>query len=153
MRIDYHRHEKVQLAMQGMKVHPDDLGLEPLLLELVKIRASQVNGCAHCLEMHTKDAHALGESEDRLNLIAAWREAPCFTDREKAALLWTEELTKLSDTGAPDTSYEKVLKVFSEDEIVGLTIAIVAINSWNRFAVGFRADVGSYVSPIKKKGQ
>ena len=153
MRIDYRRHEKVQRAMQGMKVHPDDLGLEPLLLELVKIRASQVNGCAHCLEMHTKDAHALGESEDRLNLIAAWREAPCFTDREKAALLWTEELTKLPDTGAPDTSYEKVLKVFSEDEIVGLTIAIVAINSWNRFAVGFRSDFGSYVSPINKKVQ
>jgi len=146
MRIDYHQHAIVQQAMSGMRLSAEDLGLEPALYELVKVRASQLNGCAHCLEMHTKDAVVLGESHDRLHLVAAWEEAPVFTERERASLLWTEELTRLADTDARDEVYERVRAVFSEEELVGLTVAIVAINSWNRFAVGFRADVGSYVS-------
>jgi AhpD family alkylhydroperoxidase len=146
MRIDYHQYPAVQQAMSGMRLRAEDLGLEPALYELVKVRASQINGCAHCLEMHTKDAVALGESHDRLHLVATWEEAPRFTERERAALLWTEELTRLANTGARDEAYDTVRAVFSEEEIVGLTIAIVAINSWNRFAVGFRAEVGNYVS-------
>jgi len=146
MRIDYHRHALVQQAMSGMRLRADDLGLEPALYELVKVRASQINGCAHCLEMHTKDAVALGESQDRLHLVSVWQEAPCFSERERAALEWTEELTRLADTGARDEVYERARAVFGEDELVGLTVAIVAINSWNRFAVGFRSEVGNYVS-------
>jgi AhpD family alkylhydroperoxidase len=120
-----------------------------LLLELVKIRASQLNGCAHCLEMHTKDARALGESDDRMHLVVAWREAPCFSDRERAALEWCESLTLLRQTGAPDDVYRAVDAVFDPEEIVALTLAIVAINGWNRFAVGLRAEVGGYTSRIK----
>ena len=146
MRIDYHQHAIVQQAMSGMRLGAEDLGLEPDLFELVKVRASQLNGCAHCLEMHTKDAAALGESHDRLHLVVAWKEAAVFTERERAALLWTEELTLLADTGARDEVYEHVRTIFSEEELVGLTVAIVAINSSNRFAVGFRADAGNYVS-------
>jgi AhpD family alkylhydroperoxidase len=145
MRIDYHHTFPAALqAMLGLEkaVHTSDL--EPLLLELVKIRASQLNGCAHCLEMHTKDARLLGELDDRMHLVAAWGEAPCFTDRERAALAWCETLTLLPGSGAPDTDYEKVSKAFTEEEIVALTLAIVAINGWNRFAVGLGAEVGHY---------
>jgi AhpD family alkylhydroperoxidase len=120
--------------------------LEPLPLELVRQRASQINGCAYCLNMHTKDARAIGEDEQRLHLAAAWREAPFFTSRERAALGWTEALTLLPDTGAPDDVYEAMARVFDPAAQVGLTLAIVAINGWNRLAVGFRRPVGSYVS-------
>lgn len=146
MRTDYQQSVAVQQAMSGMRLSAEDLGLEPALYELVEVRASQLNGCAHCLEIHTKDAVALAESHDRLHFVAAWKEAPVFTERERAALMWTEELTRLPDTGARDEIYERVRAVFSEEELVRLTVAIVAINSWNRLAVGFRANVGSYVS-------
>jgi AhpD family alkylhydroperoxidase len=147
MRVDYYT--AAPPAMRGMAaleraVH--DGPLEPLLLELVKMRASQLNGCAHCLDMHSKDARALGESEQRLHLLAAWREAPCYSARERAALAWCESLTRIGDTGAPEDDYAPLIEVFSEEEIALLTFAIVAINGWNRLAVGLRAPVGDYVS-------
>lgn len=121
--------------------------LEPALLELVKLRASQLNGCGYCIDMHTKDARADGESEQRLYLTSAWREAPCYSERERAALEWTEALTLVAQTGAPDDVYERVAAAFSQEELVALTLAIVAINGWNRFAVGLRSPVGSYQPP------
>ncbi|MGH3411370.1 MAG: carboxymuconolactone decarboxylase family protein [Streptosporangiaceae bacterium] len=116
-------------------------GLEPGLLELVKIRASQVNGCTYCLAMHNRDARARGEHQARLDTVAAWREAPYYTPRERAALAWCEALTELPRTGAPDEVYAAVQKEFTRAEIAALTFAIVAINGWNRLAVGLRADV------------
>lgn len=120
-------------------------GLEPELVELVKIRASQLNGCAYCLDMHTKDARASGESEQRVNLVTTWREAPCFTTRERAALAWCESLTLLPQSGAPDEVYAAVESCFSPKEVVALTLAVIAINGWNRIAVGLRLPVGDYV--------
>ena len=113
-------------------------GLEHSLLELVKTRASQINGCAYCVHMHTKDARTNGESEERLYLLSAWRESPLYSDRERAALEWTEALTRLPETQAPDPSYDRLKAHFSEEEQVKLTLLIVAINGWNRIAVGFR---------------
>jgi AhpD family alkylhydroperoxidase len=134
-------------AMVGLQRAVDAAGLEPLLLELVKMRAPQINGCAYCLDMHSKDARALGESEQRLHLLAAWREAPCYDAREEAALAWCEDLTLISKRGAPDAVYEKLEQTFSPAEIVALTLAIVAINGWNRLAISMRAPAGAYVSP------
>lgn len=114
-------------------------GLEPSLLKLVKMRASQINGCAFCLHMHATEARAQGETEMRLYMLNAWRESPLYTDRERAALAWTESLTLLSETGAPDADYETLKGVFNESEQVYLTLAIGAINLWNRLQVGFRA--------------
>jgi AhpD family alkylhydroperoxidase len=154
MRIDYqHVQPAAVQAMLGLERAVHDGPLEASLVELVKVRASQLNGCAHCLEMHTKDARARGESDDRLHLVAAWREAAgVFTDRERAALDWCEELTLLADTGASDAVYEEVAAWFSDEELVALTLAIVAINGWNRFAVGFRAPVGGYVPQAARPG-
>src|SRR5205823_4405482 len=134
-------------AMVALGNYVDDCGLEPLLLELVKMRASQINGCAYCLDMHSKDARALGESEQRLHLLAAWREASCYDARERAALAWCEDLTLISKQGAPDAVYQELAQTFSLEEIVALTLAIVAINGWNRLAISMRTPVGSYVSP------
>jgi AhpD family alkylhydroperoxidase len=134
-------------AMVALQRAVDAAGLEPLLLELVKMRASQINGCAYCLDMHSKDARALGESEQRLHLLAAWREAPCYDSREQAALAWCEDLTLISKQGAPDAVYEKLEQTFSPEEIAALTLAIVAINGWNRLAISMRSPVGAYVSP------
>lgn len=120
--------------------------LEPEVIELVKLRASQLNGCAYCLDMHSKDAEAMGMSTQQLHLVAAWEEAPVYSPRERAALAWCESLTLLPDTGAPDDVYEDVAAVFSEEEVAALTFAIVAINGWNRLAVGLRSPVGDYVS-------
>lgn len=119
-------------------------GLEKSLLEVVKIRSSQINGCAYCLHMHTKDARANGETEERIYLLDAWREAPCYTERERAALGWTESLTLVADTHAPDEDYEALKAQFSEEEQVNLTLAITTINAWNRIAIGFRSvpDLG-----------
>jgi AhpD family alkylhydroperoxidase len=148
VRVDYrHTFPAGMQAMLGLEKAVDTSDLEPLLLELVKIRASQLNGCAHCLEMHTKDARSLGELDDRMHLVAAWAEAPCFTERERAALAWCATLTLLARAGVPDEIFEQVAGVFSDEEIVALTLAVVAINGWNRFAVGLRADVGGYQSP------
>jgi AhpD family alkylhydroperoxidase len=113
-------------------------GLEPALIELVKIRASQINGCANCLHMHTADARKEGEREERIYLLNAWRESQMYTPRERAALAWTESLTRLPETGAPDEDFAAVKAQFSDSEIVWLTMLIAAINSWNRIAVGFR---------------
>ncbi|HEY0879127.1 MAG TPA: carboxymuconolactone decarboxylase family protein [Zeimonas sp.] len=114
-------------------------GLEHGLIELVKTRASQINGCAYCIHMHTRDARASGETEERLYLLSAWRESPLYTRRERAALGWTEALTLLSQTGAPDEDYEALQAEFSPEEQVKLTLLIGAINVWNRIAVGFRS--------------
>jgi AhpD family alkylhydroperoxidase len=136
-------------AMKGLQDFTDQGELEPKLKELVKIRASQINGCAYCLDMHTKDASAIGETEQRMHVLAAWREAPFYTPRERATLAWCEALTLLPQTAAPDSVYEELEHNFSSKEIVELTFAIITINSWNRLAVGFRSEVGTYVSHKK----
>lgn len=126
-------------------------GLEASLLELVKTRASQINGCAWCLDMHTKDARARGETEQRLYLLSAWREAPCYTERERAALAWTEAVTQIAATkDVPDDVYTQAHAQFDAKALVDLTLAIVAINGWNRMNVAFRTPVGDYVSPLAK---
>ncbi len=131
-------------VMSQLQRYVDNSGLEKSLLELVKLRASQINGCAYCIDMHTKDARANGETEQRLYGLSAWHEAPFYTDRERAALLWTETVTLVSETHIPDDVYEAARKQFDEKEIVDLTMAIVAINGWNRLAIGFRTVPGSY---------
>ncbi|VWC17352.1 alkylhydroperoxidase [Burkholderia pseudomultivorans] len=121
--------------------------LEPTLIELVKIRASQINACANCLNMHTVDARAQGETEQRINLLAAWREAPCYTDRERAALGWTDALTRLSEGHAHEAAYAALNDHFMQEEQVKLTLMINVINGWNRLAVGF----GLWVDPAEAK--
>jgi AhpD family alkylhydroperoxidase len=135
-------------AMAGLESYVRNSGLEPALLELVKLRAPQINGCAYCIDMHTKDARANGESEQRLYALTAWRETPFFTDRERAALAWTEAITLIGENHAPDDVYEEVRQRFSEQELVSLTMSIVTINGWNRLAIGFRAVPGTY-EPMK----
>ena len=147
MRLDYGTTlPEATQAMIGLEEVVESSTLEPKLRELVKLRASQINGCAYCVDMHTKDAVAIGEDEQRLHLVAVWREAPVFTPRERAALAWTDALTRLPETGAPDDAYEAVAREFNPAEQVALTLAIVTINGWNRLAVGFRKPAGSYVS-------
>ncbi|MGF9756186.1 carboxymuconolactone decarboxylase family protein [Microvirga sp. 0TCS3.31] len=114
-------------------------GLEHSLLELVKTRASQINGCSFCIHMHTKDARANGETEERLYLLSAWRESPLYSDRERAALAWTEALTLVAETHAPDEDYAELCRHFTPAEQVNLTLLIGAINAWNRLAIGFRS--------------
>lgn len=121
-------------------------GLEPSLMELVKIRASQINGCAFCLHMHTGEARKQGETEERLYLLDAWRESPLYSERERAALAWTEALTLVSETRAPDDAYQELKAEFTEEEQVLLSLLIVAINGWNRIQVGFRG-----VHPVAKR--
>jgi AhpD family alkylhydroperoxidase len=135
-------------AMAGLEQYARHSGLESSLLELVKTRASQINGCAFCLDMHTKDARAAGETEQRLYALSSWEETPFFTDRERAALAWTEAVTRVANTHVPDEVFQSVRKHFTEKELVDLTLAIVAINGWNRLAVAFRTVPGSY-QPIK----
>jgi len=125
-------------AMLALENAVSKLGLEKSLLELVKLRSSQINGCAFCIDMHTADARKDGETERRLYAVTAWREAPFFTPRERAALAWTETLTRLSETHAPDADYALLSEHFTPKEMVDLTVAINAINGWNRLAVGFR---------------
>lgn len=153
MRVDYGvvMPEAIN-AMRDLQQVVNDCGIEPKLLELVKVRAHQINGCAYCLDMHAKDAIAIGEDPQRLHVLAAWREAPFYEPRERAALAWCESLTLLPETGAPDDTYDLAAAQFSPRELVALTTAIVAINGWNRFAVGFRAPVGSYVSRRRPAG-
>lgn len=119
-------------------------GLEPTLYELVKIRASQINGCAFCLDIHIKDARKAGETEQRLYALSAWRETPFYTDRERAALEWTEALTLISKNKVPDSLYDSVRKYFNEKELVCLTMAVIAINGWNRLEISFRTVPGTY---------
>ena len=150
MRIDWYKTSPDGYnAMKGLENFVEQSKLEPKLKELIKIRASQINGCAYCLDMHTKDARAIGESEQRINVLAAWREAPFYSPRERAALAWCEAITLLSETGAPDDLYAEIERLFDQEDIVALTFAIVTINSWNRLIVGFRGEMRNYVS--KKK--
>jgi AhpD family alkylhydroperoxidase len=128
-------------AMLGLEQAVKDMGLEPKLFHLVKLRASQINGCAYCINMHSREARADGETQQRLDLLPAWRETNFFDDRERAALAWTEALTLVADTNAPDAEYDALAAVFDEKERVALTLAIAAINGWNRFAIGFRTPV------------
>jgi AhpD family alkylhydroperoxidase len=146
-RIDLmHVNPGVVHAMLGLERQLSQSGLDSTLLDLVRIRASQINGCAYCLDMHSKDARANGETEQRLYGLNAWRETPYYSARERAALEWTEALTLVSDTHAPDEVYERVRQQFSEDELVHLSLAIVAINGWNRLNIAARTVPGDYVA-------
>jgi AhpD family alkylhydroperoxidase len=148
MRINYSEtYPAAMKAMGGLEQAVRASSLEAELIELVKLRASQINGCGYCVDMHTKDATAIGMDPQRLHLTAVWKEAPVFSPRERAALAWCESLTLLPETGAPDDVYAEVEREFSPEEIVALTLAVVAINGWNRFAVGLRTPVGSYQRP------
>ncbi len=131
-------------AMHGMQRYLDDCGLERSLLELVRLRASQINGCAYCVDMHTKDARAAGETEQRLYCLSVWRECAFYSERERAALEWTEALTLISETHVPDAIYDAVRPLFSDKELADLTLAVVLINGWNRFAISFRNEPGTY---------
>lgn len=131
-------------AMSGLERYVRGSGLEPSLLELIKLRTSQINGCAYCIDMHWKDARARGESEQRLYGLMAWRESPYYTERERAALAWTEAVTLIADNHVPDDLYEEVRQHFNETELVNLTLALVAINGWNRLAISFRTEPGTY---------
>jgi AhpD family alkylhydroperoxidase len=144
---------KAYQAMAALETYMHHSGLEKPLLELVKMRASQINECAYCLDMHSKDARAAGETEQRLYELNAWRETPFYSDRERAALAWTESLTLVSETHVPDDVFEEVKKYFSEAEIVALTMAVVAINGWNRIAIATRAVPGTYQSQAQQARQ
>ena len=125
-------------------------GLEPSLLNLIYLRASQINGCAYCIDMHTKDARALGETEQRLYELNAWRETPFFNERERAALAWTEALTLVAQTHVPDEVYQEARKHFTEHELVNLSLAVTQINVWNRLAIAFRAVPGTYQPNVRE---
>ena len=131
-------------AMIALESAVKATGLESNLLDLVKLRASQINGCAYCIDMHSKDLRAEGESEERLYLLDAWREAPFYSDRERAALAWTEAVTMIAHDHVPDEVYEQARQQFTDDELAKLTLAVVAINGWNRFSIAFRAVPGHY---------
>ena len=131
-------------AMFGLGKYLAQSGLEPSLLNLVYFRVSQVNGCAFCLDMHSKDLRAAGETEQRLYLLDAWRESPFYTEREQAALAWAETVTRINGGDVPDDVYEQARAQFSDQELVSLTLAVVAINGWNRLNIAFRTTAGSY---------
>lgn len=144
-RTDYGRVGNEGVAALGkLEAYVRRSGLERSLLELVKTRASQLNGCGYCLDMHTKDARAAGETEQRLYVLSAWREAPFYAERERAALEWAEALTLIPQNDVPDDLYERVSQQFDDKELVDLTLAITTINTWNRLAIAFRTEVGSY---------
>ncbi len=145
-RIDVTQHINSGLgrAMLALSAASEASGLEKSLRELVKIRASQMNGCAYCLDMHTKDARLAGETEQRIYALNAWRETPFFSERERAALEWTEVVTRVGDTHVPDAVFDRTRQHFSESELVALTFAVIVINGWNRLAVSFRAPAGTY---------
>lgn len=138
-------------ALLSLENYVEQSGLEESLLDLVRLRASQINGCAYCLDMHMKDARASGETEQRLYLLSAWEESPFYTERERAALAWTEAVTLCAEDHVPDAVYEQVRPHFTEQEMVNLTMAVIAINSWNRINVAFRTVPGSYKSSRQPK--
>ena len=147
-RIDYLKVGRgVYEAMLGLEKYLHQCGLEGKLLDLLKLRVSQINGCAYCIDMHWKDLRALGETEQRLYGLDAWRESPYYTDRERAALAWAEAVTNIKETHAPDDVYEEVRKQFNEKEIADLTLAISTINAWNRLAISARSVPGLYQTP------
>ena len=138
------KHPDVFKALLGLAATYEDSTLEPALLELVKIRASQINGCGYCLDMHTKDARLEGETEQRLYLVSVWRETSIYSEREKAALAWTEAVTRLENQHVPDAVYDQAKAQFSDEELVRLTMAVVSINGWNRLNIAFNLPAGSY---------
>jgi AhpD family alkylhydroperoxidase len=144
-RIDYYKAAPAGLkALFGLEQYVHTSSLEPALLELVKLRASLINGCAYCVDVHTKDARARGETEQRLFAVPVWRETPFFSDRERAALAWTEAITDIARSGVDDAVYGEARAHFGEKDLVDLTLAVVAINAWNRLAVTFRPVVGGH---------
>jgi AhpD family alkylhydroperoxidase len=144
-RIDYRKYAtEAQKSLFALEKYIAECGLDHKLIHLMKMRASQINGCAFCIDMHSKDARALGETEQRLYELDAWRETPFYTEQERAALAWTEALTLVSETHVPDAVYEEVRKQFSEKEIVDLTLVVTTINMWNRLAIALRAVPGRY---------
>ena len=144
-RIDFSRvGHGAYRAMFALEQHVRQSGLDSSLVELVKLRASYINGCAYCVDMHSKDARAEGETEQRIYSVPVWRETPFYTPRERAALEWAEVVTKISERGVPDAVYESVRKEFGEEELVELTMAVIAINGWNRLAISFASEPGSY---------
>lgn len=152
-RIRYQKYSELLKGMFAIEQSVRESGLEHSLLHLVKMRASIINGCAFCIDMHSKDARALGETEQRLYGLAAWRETPYFTDRERAALAWTDSLTLISTNHVPDELYERVRQHFSEEELVALTLLVVSINGWNRIAISMRNVPGSYHVPAQAAAQ
>ncbi len=140
----------VYQAMIGLEKYLHQCGLEESLLHLIRLRGSQINGCAYCLDMHWKDLRAIGESEQRLYSLDAWEESPYYSDRERAALAWTEAVTRVSETHVPDSVYEEARKQFSEKELADLTLAVAAINSWNRLSIASRTVPGTY-QPVKRE--
>lgn len=153
-RLDYQQASPEAFkAMLQLERQVHQSGLEASLLELVKSRASQLNGCAWCLDMHSKDARAQGETEQRMYLLPVWRDAPCYTERERAALAWTEAVTAMAGAqGVDDGIYDAARRHFDEKSLVDLTLAVIAINGWNRLNVAFRTPVGDYVSPHSTTG-
>ena len=153
-RIDIAKHSSngALRAHLQLEAHLHQCGLEPSLLHLVKTRASQINGCAYCLDMHTIDARADGETEQRLYLLSAWRETPFYTPRERAALEWTETLTRIAEGGVSDQLYAATREYFTEEELVNLTYAISSINSWNRLMIATRGVPGNYRARVKAAG-
>lgn len=144
-RLDYSKTSPDGIGiLRQLEGYLKNAGLEPELVELVKLRASQINGCAYCIDMHTKDARSHGESEQRLYGVTAWRETPFYSERERAALAWTESVTRISADQVPEEIYQQVKQHFTERELVDLTLAVIAINSWNRLAISFRTPAGSY---------
>lgn len=139
-------------AMFGLGAYLAKTGLEPSLLQLLDFRVSQINGCAYCLDMHSKDLRAGGESEQRLYLLDAWRETPFYTERERAALAWAEAVTLITEGHVPDEVYEQARGQFSEEELVNLTLAVVTINGWNRLNIAFRTTPGSYQPASARAG-
>jgi AhpD family alkylhydroperoxidase len=136
--------ERAMRAMLGLSGYQTHCGLEPSLLELVKLRASQINGCAYCLDMHTKDARAHGQSEQHISLLDAWRESPFYSERERAALAWTEAVTLVAESRVPDAVYEEVRRQFSDDELPALTMSVITINAFNRLNVALWTVPGTY---------
>jgi AhpD family alkylhydroperoxidase len=143
-RFDYKASPGAYKAMLGLEHYLNECSLEQPLIHLIKLRASQINCCAYCLDMHWKDLRALGENEQRLYSLDAWRECPYYTDRERAALEWTDAVTQITNGHVPDEVYEKVRRFFNEKELCDLTLAVATINAWNRFAISSRTVPGSY---------
>jgi AhpD family alkylhydroperoxidase len=137
-------------AMLGLERYLHESGLEESLLHLVKLRASQINGCAYCLDMHWKDLKAIGETDQRLYELNAWEEAPFYSERERAALAWTDVVTRVADTHVPDAVYEEVRREFSGKELADLTLAVATINAWNRLLIAGRTTPGTYQAPKRE---
>lgn len=153
-RIEYGRVSPAAIqALRGVEAYVRSCSLERPLIELMKVRASQLNGCAYCLDMHSKDARAEGETEQRLYAVSAWREAPFYTPRERIGLEWAEAVTRLGEGGVSDDLFARASALFSELELVELTMVVVAINGWNRMAVTFRPPVGSYQPAARRAAE